>query len=119
MSTWLRWGLVGIALVVGGFLLFALVIQLELQQRWQVMVQPPGVPPVPYDERIYTRRYICEAIRTAGVKTGIQFGQPPLPLVCQGKYAWWELMVRAFERADTRERKQREDDVKKEKIRQP
>ena len=66
-----------------------------------VLIQMPSGPPVPpWEVKIsYPSREDCEAFRVFSIKHDLKEGRSLTPLVCQGRYSWWELIQRSSPRA--------------------
>jgi hypothetical protein len=70
-------------------------------QEWEVLIQMPSGPPVPpWEVKIrYPSREVCEAFRVFSIQHDLKEGRSLTPLVCQGRYSWWELIQRSSPRA--------------------
>lgn len=88
-------------LTVLGFIVMVVLMMAELRQkqRWQLMIQPPGVPAIALDTSRYETWEACEAERVRLIQADIWQARQPTPLVCKGRYAWWELLMRSSPRA--------------------
>jgi hypothetical protein len=89
--------LIWLLIIIGTpWLVWVVVQEARRKQVWEVLIQTPGGSPIPpWEVPIrYERREDCEAFRTHFIQTELKERRPPTPLVYQGRYAWWELILR-------------------------
>ena len=75
-----------------------MITSLRQEQRWQLLIQPTGVPAVALDTSRYETWEACEAERVRMIQADVLQNRQPAPLVCQGLYSWWELLRRSSPR---------------------
>jgi hypothetical protein len=94
----LWYGLLGLLLIVGlPWMVWAMVQEWRRLQVWEAWIQMPSAHPVPpWEVPIhYDRGEDCEAFRTHMIQGDLKEGRPLSLLVCQGRYSWWELILRS------------------------